>query len=66
MPPLSRNGPFDPLDVNAAVLDRLDRVSHLCNPACAGVGIGELARFDEFAVIDLLESWPLMPIYPPA
>src|SRR5882724_3994286 len=41
-------GAVDPLDVDATILDRLERVGDLQQPACCGVGVNELARLDEF------------------
>jgi hypothetical protein len=41
-------GAVDPLDVNAAVLHRLDRVGDLDQLAGGGVGVNEVVGFDEF------------------
>ena len=45
---LLKKGAVDKLNEDAAVMDRLDRVGDLHQLAGGGVGISEIARFDEF------------------
>ncbi|MGO8911492.1 MAG: PilZ domain-containing protein [Bradyrhizobium sp.] len=45
---LLKQGKVDPFVVDAAVLGRLDRIGDLEQLAGSGMGIGEVARFDEF------------------
>jgi len=54
-PALREERSVDPLDMNAPIRDRVDRVGDRRQPLRRGVGIGEAVRIDQFSGLTFID-----------